>query len=116
MKYHRLLDIKIISVLIFFISFYFGLTEMKAQNINQFTKDKKRTGVWKKYYSNNRIRYVGSFVNGKEVGVFKYYDISALQKFILGYITLDNSLLKGKQHLILFNYTAGQISNIIQLN
>lgn len=76
MKHYKLLDIKIISVLIFFISFYFGLTEMKAQNINQFTKDKKRTGLWKKYYSNKRIRYVGSFVNGKEVGVFKYYDIT----------------------------------------
>jgi antitoxin component YwqK of YwqJK toxin-antitoxin module len=76
MKYCWLLNIKIISVVIFFISFYFGFTELNAQGINQYTKDNKRTGLWKKYYSNKRIRYVGSFLNGKEVGVFKYYDIT----------------------------------------
>ena len=36
---------------------------MKAQKINQFDKNKKRTGIWKKYYSNKRIRYVGRFLN-----------------------------------------------------
>ena len=76
MKYCRLLTTKLTTTLFFFTSFYFGLTPAKAQEINQFTKDKKRTGVWKKYYSNKRIRYVGSFLNGKEVGVFKYYDIT----------------------------------------
>jgi antitoxin component YwqK of YwqJK toxin-antitoxin module len=76
MKYYKLLNITTFSVVIFFISSYFGLSEINAQNINQFTKDNKRTGVWKKYYSNNRIRYVGSFINGKEVGIFKYYDIT----------------------------------------
>ena len=45
-----------------------------SQNdVNQFDKNGKRHGVWKKYYSNDRIRYQGTFEHGKEVGIFKYY-------------------------------------------
>ena len=60
-----------------FVGCFFAYQPAKAQKkINQFNENKKRTGVWKKYYSNQRVRYVGQFVNGKEVGTFKYYDIS----------------------------------------
>jgi antitoxin component YwqK of YwqJK toxin-antitoxin module len=51
-----------------------------AQKINQFNADNKRTGVWKKYHSNKRIRYEGRFKDGKEVGVFKFYDITDSKK------------------------------------
>ena len=60
-----------------FVFFFFGTIVTKAQKINQFTKDNKRTGIWKKYYTNKRIRYEGTFIDGKEVGVFKYYDITS---------------------------------------
>ncbi|MBL4606164.1 MAG: toxin-antitoxin system YwqK family antitoxin [Flavobacteriaceae bacterium] len=60
--------------LLFFV--LFGFSSTKAQRINQFDKNKKRTGVWKKYHSNKRVRYVGKFNNGKEVGTFRYYDIT----------------------------------------
>lgn len=43
--------------------------------INQYDKEGKREGIWKKYYSNKRIRYQGQFKNGKEVGIFKFYSI-----------------------------------------
>lgn len=76
MTNHKLLNTKLLTLFIFLFSFYLGLPEVNAQKINQFTKEKKRTGVWKKYYSNKRIRYVGTFLNGKEVGVFNYYDIT----------------------------------------
>lgn len=50
---------------------------LKAQEeINKFDLNGKRQGVWKKYYSNNKIRYEGTFKAGKEIGVFKYYDIT----------------------------------------
>lgn len=49
-------------------------TKFYAQKINQFNDQKKRTGIWKKYYPNNNIRYTGQFVNGKEVGLFTFYD------------------------------------------
>ena len=46
------------------------------ETINKFDENGKRTGVWKKMHTNNRIRYQGQFLNGKEIGTFKYYDIS----------------------------------------
>lgn len=30
-----------------------------------------------KYYKNNRVRYTGNFVNGKEIGTFKYYSAAS---------------------------------------
>jgi len=47
-----------------------------SQKINQFDKNGKRTGIWKKYYPNKRVRYTGQFKKGKEVGIFKFYDIT----------------------------------------
>ncbi len=49
---------------------------MEAQRYNQFDKNKKRTGVWKKYYPNKRVKYIGTFKDGKEVGTFKFYSMS----------------------------------------
>ena len=47
---------------------------LQAQaKINQFNSKGERIGVWKKKYNNGRIRYVGQFENGKEVGTFRYY-------------------------------------------
>jgi len=52
-------------------------TLMFAQKgVNQMDADGKRHGVWKKYYNNDRVRYVGKFDHGKEVGVFKFYSAS----------------------------------------
>lgn len=62
-------------VIVFFSCFFLSKTSF-AQKINQFDANKKRTGVWKKYYPNKRIRYQGQFKEGKETGVFKYFDIS----------------------------------------
>lgn len=56
--------------------FFCEFNTLNAQKINQFNNKNARTGVWKKHHSNNRIRYVGAFIDGKEVGVFKYYDIT----------------------------------------
>ena len=54
-----------------------GIISVNGQNkINQMDSNGKRDGVWKKYYSNNRVRYMGQFVHGKEVGVFKYFSAS----------------------------------------
>lgn len=55
---------------------FFLSSDFKAQEINQFDSNKKRTGLWKKYYPNKKTRYQGQFKDGKEVGVFKFYDIT----------------------------------------
>lgn len=62
-------------IILFFVGFFFNSFFSLAQEHNQYDKNNKRTGVWRKYYSNKRIRYIGQFKDGKEIGTFKYYDI-----------------------------------------
>ena len=51
---------------------------VNAQKINQFDKNGKRHGTWKKTYENtNQVRYEGTFEHGKEVGEFKFYKPSS---------------------------------------
>jgi antitoxin component YwqK of YwqJK toxin-antitoxin module len=65
---------KIQALSIFILTFSISFNALFAQgNLNQFDTNGKRHGVWKKYYKNKRLRYTGNFVNGKEVGTFKYY-------------------------------------------
>ena len=62
-------------------------------NINKFDANGKRHGVWKKYFKlNKRLRYTGQFNHGKEVGIFKYYDINNDTKPIVirKFNTVDN--------------------------
>ncbi|OSY88258.1 hypothetical protein WH52_05625 [Tenacibaculum holothuriorum] len=66
----RKYSITVLTVLFFVI-------HSQAQKINQFDANGKRTGVWKKFYKNNKLRYQGQFKNGKEVGVFKFYAVGS---------------------------------------
>lgn len=50
-----------------------SITIDAQSRVNQLDANGKRHGVWKKYYNNGRVRYVGKFEHGKEVGTFKYY-------------------------------------------
>lgn len=61
---------------LFLISFFTVFLGLAQGDINQTDANGERHGVWRKYYSNNRIRYAGTFEHGKEVGVFKYYSAS----------------------------------------
>lgn len=57
----------------------FLITNMFAQNINQFDDNGKRHGKWeKKYEGTDKFRYQGQFNHGKEVGVFKFYHKAAV--------------------------------------
>ncbi len=71
-----MLNIKRLLFVFSFLACFFITKDGFSQKINQFDKNGKRTGVWKKYYPNKRVRYTGKFENGKEVGVFKFYDIT----------------------------------------
>lgn len=74
-----MLNIKSLLALCTFIVCFFTTDFMNAQQINQFDANKQRTGVWKKFYKNQKIRYEGEFKNGKEIGVFKFYDENGSQ-------------------------------------
>lgn len=76
------------QLLLLFTFFSFALImPIRAQEHNKFDENGKRTGTWRKYYPNKRIRYVGQFWKGKEVGTFKFFDIlssehpTAIKKF-----------------------------------
>ena len=71
-----MLNIKRLFFVFAFFTCFFMSETIYAQKINQFDANNKRTGVWTKYHPNKRIRYTGEFLNGKEIGVFKFYDIS----------------------------------------
>ena len=71
---------KIFSKNFFGVAFFLIAFGSFPQKINQFDANKQRTGIWKKYYDNQKIRYEGQFKNGKEIGVFKFYDESNSQQ------------------------------------
>ncbi len=71
-----MINIKRLFFVCVLFAFFLNGNDAIAQKYNQFDENKKRTGPWKKYYKlNKRIKYVGQFENGKEVGTFKFYNI-----------------------------------------
>ncbi|MDP3359722.1 MAG: hypothetical protein Q8S41_10275 [Lutibacter sp.] len=59
--------------LLVFLALLVSGTAVSQETINQLDAQGRRTGVWKKYYDNNNIRYEGQFKAGKEIGVFNFY-------------------------------------------
>ncbi|WP_088324764.1 toxin-antitoxin system YwqK family antitoxin [Polaribacter tangerinus] len=72
-----MINIKRLFIVFTFLSCFFTSEIVQSQKTNQYNSNNERTGVWKKYYPNKRIRYTGQFKNGKEIGVFKFYDIKS---------------------------------------
>jgi antitoxin component YwqK of YwqJK toxin-antitoxin module len=75
--------IKRFFLVVFFFACHFMGEVCNAQKINQFNNNKKRTGVWKKYHPNKKIRYTGQFKDGTEIGVFKFYDATTSKKPVI---------------------------------
>ena len=58
-----------------FLIILFFTTSIFAQAINQLDADGKKQGIWKGIYEESkRARFEGTFENGKEVGIFKFFD------------------------------------------
>ena len=91
-----MINIKRLFFVLLFFACFFTSEDINAQKINQFNKNKKRTGVWKKYHSNKRIRYIGEFKNGKEIGVFKFYDITSSKNPVITVLLWSFKLLLTK--------------------
>ena len=78
-----MLEIKRLFYIFAFFTFYFMSKDCNAQKINLFDSNNKRTGAWIKYHSNKKIRYTGQFKDGKEFGVFKFYDRTTSRKPVI---------------------------------
>ena len=86
-----MLEIKRLFYIFAFFTFYLISKDCNAQKINLFDSNNKRTGTWKKYHSNKKILYTGQFKDGKEFGVFKFYDITTSRKPIILKTFYENS-------------------------
>lgn len=59
---------------LFLVLFLLLITQLSAQEFNQFDENGKRHGIWKKNFDDTQVlRYEGEFFHGKEIGVFKFY-------------------------------------------
>lgn len=59
------------------IIFFFCFSVITAQeSYNQYNKSGKRNGPWKGFYdeAKTQLRYEGNFDNGREIGLFKFYE------------------------------------------
>nr|WP_321222974.1 toxin-antitoxin system YwqK family antitoxin [uncultured Psychroserpens sp.] len=85
-----------------------SINSYAQESINQFDKDGKRHGVWKKYFDKTKqLRYEGQFDHGKEIGTFKFYTLnrgtsvlSATKVFNLNNENADVKFLSSKGKLI----------------
>ena len=71
------------------------MTSTEAQKLNKLDANGKRTGVWKKFYDNGKVRYFGEFKDGKEIGTFKFYSrISSSKPVIVKMFSNDTASVK----------------------
>ena len=68
------------------ISFVFFLFFSTFFAQNEFNQKGEREGVWIGYHENRLVKYSGQFFNGKEYGVFEYYDLSGNLAVKLNYL------------------------------
>ena len=84
------------------------------QAINQFNAKGERVGLWKGIYEESkRPRYEGTFENGIETGVFKYFDDTKAGKVIA---TRDFSKGNGYCYVTMFDRKDNIVSEGLLLN
>jgi len=98
-KILEMLNIKRLSFTLVFFAFFISKNNY-GQKINQFNSNHQRTGFWQKKYPNNKIRYSGTFKNGKEIGVFKFYNDSNT-----GFPSIIKTFSEGKNDVLVEFYT-----------
>lgn len=100
-----------IKFLILFLSVLFV---SNAQEINQFNSKGNREGLWKGIYEKSkRPRYEGFFKDGKETGIFKYFDDTKAGTVIA---TRDFSKGDGSCYTIFFDQKGNKVSEGVLLN
>jgi len=72
---------------------------------NNYNKEGEREGFWSSYHDNGIIKYKGQFFNGKELGIFKYYDLLGNLAIKLNYIDT------GLTSKVTLYYTDGKIKS-----
>lgn len=72
-----------ISFFAFIIVMLFSQNIVAQNSFNNLDENGKKHGLWKGFYEESkRPRYEGTFVHGKEIGVFNYYDDTKAKSII----------------------------------
>ena len=53
---------------------------------NEFNSKGERSGIWFGYHDDGGVKYSGEFIDGKESGIFKYYDYNGNLVIQLEYV------------------------------
>ncbi|HET8752826.1 MAG TPA: hypothetical protein VFM59_00585, partial [Salinimicrobium sp.] len=87
------------KIILFLIS-VFVFENVAAQEINQVDENGKRHGVWRKTFEEDpeQIRYEGSFEHGKEVGVFKFYQLGFKNPVATKHFSADSDIAEIKYY------------------
>src|SRR5690554_6112593 len=97
---------KRIIIACFLITGVFAIAQ--EEKINQFDQAGNRHGLWKGVHEEtNRPRYEGVFKNGKETGVFKYFDDTRAGSVIA---TRDFSKGDGSAYVTFFDQKGNKVS------
>ncbi len=91
--------------LLFIAIFSFQIFGFSQENINGLDSDGLRHGLWSKNYNETKkIRFSGEFNHGKEVGIFKFYDVTgslvAEKKYLSNSNICHAKLYNSKHNLV----------------
>lgn len=68
---------------VIFVLFFLNVFCLQAQaDFNKLDQNGKKNGLWRGVYESKRPRYEGTFVHGKETGVFNFYDDTKAKSII----------------------------------
>jgi antitoxin component YwqK of YwqJK toxin-antitoxin module len=85
-------------VFLFLLSQSFLFAQVKT---NQVDENGNKNGQWKGYYDDSKnLKYEGQFENGKEIGIFTFYDNIKSKKIVA---TRDFSANDGSSYTIIYN-------------
>lgn len=94
--------------LLFLLVICMNFSFAQEEKFNQFDAKGNRHGLWKGVHEKSkRPRYEGTFVNGKETGIFKYFDDTKAGKVIA---TRDFSKGDGSCYVTMFNQKGNKVS------
>lgn len=100
------MNYKRIVFILFVLVFHFSFSQ--DQEINQFDDKGNRHGLWRgTHEKSQRPRYEGTFVNGKETGIFKYFDDTKKGDVIA---TRDFSKGDGSCYVTFFDQKGNKVS------
>ncbi|TDD75608.1 toxin-antitoxin system YwqK family antitoxin [Flavobacterium caseinilyticum] len=97
-----------ISFFAFAIFILFSQNIISQNSYNQLDEKGKKHGLWKGFYEESkRPRYEGTFVHGKEIGVFNFYDDTKAKSIIA---TREFNAKDASAYTIFYNQSKNKVS------